>query len=385
MRDDQTPPRFVQVAVSRQRSAQVAVREALAGIDLPEACFLLAFVPDGLSLEMVANALVAGAGGVPVFVCPTAGTITTDGYETKALLLLAFPRTHFRCASMLIAPLKPMSMKSIASELRTHAARFRRTAGWNRLALIFADGLSKQEDLLVATLEAALGEVPVFGGSAGDNLEFRETFVLHEGRFHTNAALLLLLETDLAFQGLGFDHFLPTDQQMVVTEALPDERLVLEINGAPAALEYARIVGCPVEQLSPEVFAENPMLVRQNMNYHVRAVHDAPGAHALSFLGAIDDGLILTLGRGKEILETLEAELDVKGPRGEAPDFVLGFDCVLRKLEIEQKQLTAQVSEIFRRRRVLGFNTYGEQHCGVHVNQTFVGVAFFEPGRHAFA
>ena len=385
MRDDQTPPRFVQVAVSREAGAQAAVREALAGIDLPEACFLLAFVPDGLSLEMVASALVAGAGGVPVFGCTTAGTITTEGYETEALLLLAFPRAHFRCASMLIAPLKPMSMKSIASELRTHAARFRRTAGWNRLALIFADGLSKQEDLLVATLEAALGEVPVFGGSAGDNLEFRETFVLHEGRFHTNAALLLLLETDLAFQGLGFDHFLPTDQQMVVTEALPDERLVLEINGAPAALEYARIVGCPVEQLSPEVFAENPMLVRQNMNYHVRAVHDAPGAHALSFLGAIDDGLILTLGRGKEIIETLEAELNVKGPRGEAPDFVLGFDCVLRKLEIEQKQLTAQVSEIFRRRRVLGFNTYGEQHCGVHVNQTFVGVAFFEPGRHAFA
>ncbi|MBN9675344.1 FIST N-terminal domain-containing protein [Salipiger bermudensis] len=385
MRDEQTPPRFVQVAVSRDTNAQAAVREALAGIDLPETCFLLAFVPDGLSLEAVANALEAGAGGVPVFGCTTAGTITTEGYETEALLLLAFPRAHFRCASMLIAPLKPMSMKSIASELRTHAARFRRTAGWNRLALIFADGLSKQEDLLVATLEAALGEVPVFGGSAGDNLAFRETFVLHEGRFHTNAALLLLLETDLAFQGLGFDHFLPTEEQMVVTEALPDERLVLEINGAPAALEYARIVGCPVEQLSPEVFAENPMLVRQNMNYHVRAVHDAPGAHALSFLGAIDDGLILTLGRGKEILETLEAELDVKGPREAAPDFVLGFDCVLRKLEIEQKQLTSQVSEIFRRRRVLGFNTYGEQHCGVHVNQTFVGVAFFEPGRHAFA
>ena len=385
MRDEQTPPRFVQVAVSRDTNAQAAVCEALAGIDLPETCFLLAFVPDGLSLEAVANALEPGAGGVPVFGCTTAGTITTEGYETEALLLLAFPRAHFRCASMLIAPLKPMSMKSIASELRTHAARFRRTAGWNRLALIFADGLSKQEDLLVATLEAALGEVPVFGGSAGDNLEFRETFVLHEGRFHTNAALLLLLETDLAFQGLGFDHFLPTDQQMVVTEALPDERLVLEINGAPAALEYARIVGCPVEQLSPEVFAENPMLVRQNMNYHVRAVHDAPGAHALSFLGAIDDGLILTLGRGKEIIETLEAELDVRDGRDGQPDFVLGFDCVLRKLEIEQKQLTGEVSEIFRRRRVVGFNTYGEQHCGVHVNQTFVGVAFFEPPRREFA
>lgn len=378
-------PRYVGIAVSRETSAQAAVEEALRAVDLDDTCFLLALVPDGLSLDAVAAALDAGAGGVPVFGCTTAGTITTEGYETEALLLLAFPRAHFRCASMLIAPLKPMSMKGIARQVRSHAAQFQRTAGWNRLALILADGLSKQEDLLVATLEAALGEVPVFGGSAGDNLAFRETFVLHDGQFHTNAALLLLLETDLEFRGLGFDHFLPTERQMVVTNAIPDERLVLEINGAPAALEYARIVGCPVEQLSPQVFAENPMLVRQNMNYHVRAVHDAPGAHALSFLGAIDDGLILTLGRGKEIIETLEAELDVRDGRDGQPDFVLGFDCVLRKLEIEQKQLTGEVSEIFRRRRVVGFNTYGEQHCGVHVNQTFVGVAFFEPPRREFA
>lgn len=381
MDPDSQAPHYVKVAVSRETTAQAAVDEALCGIDLAETCFILAFMPDGLALDAVARALEAGAGGVPVFGCTTAGTITPLGYETEALLLLAFPREHFRCASMLIEPLQPLSMKSIAGQVRNLAARFRCTAGWNRLALIFADGLSKQEDLLVATLEAALGEVPIFGGSAGDNLAFRETFVLHGCKFHKNAALFLLLETDLEFQGLGFDHFLPTDLQMVVTDAIPEERLVLEINGAPAALEYARLVGCPVELLSPQVFAENPMLVRQNMNYHVRAIHDAPGAHALSFLGAIDDGLILTLGRGKEIIETLEAELDVKGPRGAAPDFVLGFDCVLRKLEIEQKQLGTPVSEIFRHRRVVGFNTYGEQHCGVHVNQTFVGVAFFEPGR----
>ncbi len=382
---DREPPLYVNIATSRATEAQAAVDEVLAAVDLDEACFLLAFVPAGLNLDSVSRGLEAGAAGVPAFGCTTAGTITPLGYETEALLLLAFPREHFRCASMLIQPLKPLSMKSIAAQVRNHEARFRRTAGWNRLALIFADGLSKQEDLLVSTLEAALGELPIFGGSAGDNLAFRETFVLHKGRYHTNAALLLLLETDLDFQGLGFDHFLPTDRQMVVTEAIPEERLVLEINGAPAALEYARLVGCPVEQLSPQIFAENPMLVRQNMNYHVRAINGAPGAHALSFLGAIDDGLILTLGRGKEIIETLEAGLDVRGPHGASPDFVLGFDCVLRKLEIEQKQLAGPVGEIFRRRRVFGFNTYGEQHCGVHVNQTFVGVAFFEPRRSAYA
>jgi hypothetical protein len=378
-KDERGVPRYVVIGASRARDARTAVAEALAAVELSETCFIIALLPGGLTPCDVAREMEAAARGVPVFGCTTAGTITPSGYDDEALLLLAFPREHFRCSSLLISPLYPMSVKGIAAEVRAHAARFRRTAGWNRLALIFADGVSKQEDLLVATLEAALGEVPVFGGSAGDSLEFRETFVLHGGQVHGNAALLLLLETDLKFQGLGFDHFLPTDQQMVITDALPEERLVLEINGAPAALEYARVVGCPVDCLSPQVFAENPMLVRQNENYHVRAIHGTQEAHALSFLGAIDDGLIMTLGRGKEVIETLEAGLDVCDTRGHAPDFVLGFDCVLRRLEIEQKQLGAQVSGIFRERRVFGFNTYGEQHCGVHVNQTFVGVAFFDP------
>ena len=374
-------PTSVGVGVSYLRDARAAVADLVAQVDLRETCFVLAFIPEGLDLPVMAHAFETLMPGLPVFGCTTAGQITPRGYETEALQILTFPKRHFRCASMLVDPLKPLSIKQIAADARRHAAQFQRTAEWDRLALIFADGLSKQEDLLVTALEQGLDDMPVFGGSAGNGLNFRETFVLHGGSFHTNAALLLLLETDLAFTGLGFDHFLPTDKQMVVTHAIPEERLVLEINGAPAAVEYARQVGVPVDQLSPQVFAENPVLVRNHLNYHVRAIQEAPGAHALSFLSAIDDGLLLTLGRGKEILRTLDSGLDVRSPAGNPPDFILGFDCVLRKLEIEQKNLGNAVSGIFRDRRVLGFNTYGEQHCGVHVNQTFVGVAFFEPRR----
>ncbi|HBM61148.1 MAG TPA: FIST signal transduction protein [Citreicella sp.] len=380
---DRNRPAFVGVAVSAATDPQAAVAEAVRQLDLADTCFVLAFVPERLPLGPLAEALETHLTGVPVFGCTTAGQITPDGYDTTALLLIAFPRRHFRCASQFITPLNPISIKQIAADTRRLSAQFRHTAGWERLALVFADGLSKQEDLLASTLESSLGDVPFFGGSAGNGLDFRETFVLHHGQFHSNAALLLLLETDLGFAGLGFDHFLPTPTQMVVTDAIPEERLVLEINGAPAALEYARLVGCSVDQLCPRVFAENPVLVRHNTTYHVRAIHSASATQALSFLSAIDVGLLLTLGRGKEILRTLETGLDVTSPEGRAPDFILGFDCVLRKLEIEQKDLGPQVSAILRDRRVLGFNTYGEQHCGVHVNQTFVGVAFFEPARRS--
>lgn len=372
-------PGIVGSGVSYASDPHVAVREALADLNLTKSCFLIALIPESLEKSGVGKALNDCAPATSVFGCTTAGQITSSGYENDALLIISFPKEHFRCSSTLLTPLKPVSIEKTANQARQLATRFPKTANWKRLALIFADGLSKQEDVLVAALEVGLEDVPVFGGSAGDGLSFGETFVFHGGEFHTDAALLILIETNLEFAGVGFDHFLPTEKKMVVTNAIPDERIVLEINGSPAAEEYARLVGCCVEDLSPKVFAANPVLVRNRNAWHVRSIKEVIENSGLSFLSAIDDGLLLTLGRGKEILRTLDHSLSLTNGAGAQPDLILGFDCVFRRLEIEQNEIIPQASKILSKRRVLGFNTYGEQHCGVHVNQTFVGVAFFPP------
>ncbi|WP_346896361.1 FIST N-terminal domain-containing protein [uncultured Roseibium sp.] len=372
-------PLTAKVGVSHARDPEEAVREASMGFATHATCFVLVFVPDHLEPAAVAREMAIQLPSTTVFGCTTAGQITTKGYENDALMMIAFPRRHFRCSSTLIKPLRRASIERTAAQARMLASRFPHTANWKRVALVFADGLSKQEDLLVAALNAGLCDVPVFGGSAGHGLAFDETFVLHEGEAHSDAALLLLLETDLCFRALGFDHFLPTAKRMVVTRAIPEERLVLEINGAPAAREYARYVGCQVSELSPKVFAENPVLVRNGKSWHVRAIQQVADNGGLWFLSAIDDGLVLTLGQGTEILETLETGLDTRCSKGNSPDFILGFDCYLRRLEIEQNNLVEDASDILCKHRVFGFNTYGEQHLGVHVNQTFVGVAFYPP------
>jgi hypothetical protein len=385
MRDRVTGPRQMGVAQSCEIKAGAAVAEVAAGISRADTAFVLVFVPNRLDVRDVERALAEHLGDVPVFGCTTAGQITPDGYRSDALLLMAFPADSFRGTPVMVEGLRPFSISGVAAAVEGQAARFEHTAGWNRLGLLFTDGLSHQEDLLVSTLETVLPDIPVFGGSAGDGLDFDQTHVLCKGRFHTDAALLLLVETALDFTGFSFDHFQPTDQQLIITGADPEERLVYEINGAPAAREYARLVDCRRDALSPQVFAENPILVHHKGSYFVRAVADANEDDALSFMAAIDDGVIMTLGRGKEMIETLRAGLRHQSASGERPDFILGFDCVLRRLEVEQKQLGHTVSEIFREARVLGFNTYGEQHRGVHMNQTFVGIAFFDTDgrRHA--
>ena len=53
----------------------------------------------------------------------------------------------------------------------------------------------------------------------------------------------------------------------------------------------------------------------------------------------------------------------------------IGCDCFLRRLELEARHGLEPVGAFLREQRVIGFNTYGEQFNGMHINQTFTGVA----------
>lgn len=66
-----------------------------------------------------------------------------------------------------------------------------------------------------------------------------------------------------------------------------------------------------------------------------------------------------------------------------APALTLGCDCILRRLEIVQSGLNERVSELMIENNVVGFATYGEQFNGMHVNQTFTGVALGSAPRAA--
>ena len=60
---------------------------------------------------------------------------------------------------------------------------------------------------------------------------------------------------------------------MVVTEALPEQRVILSINAEPAAEEYARLIGVePRRRSARGAFAAHPLLMRQGGRHVVRAI-----------------------------------------------------------------------------------------------------------------
>ena len=365
-------------AHSAASDADIAIAEiadVLAGIDF---AFILLFVTPRHSREAIAAECTRHLPGTRIFGCTTAGELGPAGYQDGTVVALGFPRSHFAIRAHLIQPVSEFSVdrgSTIASDLMLPDGLGEAALWDHRFALLLVDGLSRKEDGLVASIVPSLGATPLIGGSAGDGLDFRETFVLYDGVFHADAAMIAMVQTKCPIKGFRLDNFIPTDRRMVVTGADPAERLVTEINVEPAAREYARIVGKDPNQLSPFIFAENPVVVRIGGEHFCRSIQKVEDNGDLRFYCAIDEGLVLTVAESTDIVAHLDQQLTAL----QQPELILGFDCVLRRLDVEASQKTREMSDILSRHGVVGFNTYGEQYGGMHLNQTFTGVAVYPP------
>ena len=196
-----------------------------------------------------------------------------------------------------------------------------------------------------------------------------------DGRFHSDSAALILINTALPFIIFKTQHFVPTDKRMVVTEADPAKRIVTEINGLPAAKEYARLVGVDVHDLNPMRFAASPVVVMIDGIDYVRSIQKANPDGSLTFFCAIEEGLVLRVAHGVDLVNNLEQTFDKIRAQIGQPQLVFGCDCILRNLEISQNGLKDRVEEILKRNNTIGFSSYGEQFHGVHINQTLTGIA----------
>ncbi|WP_299789466.1 FIST N-terminal domain-containing protein [uncultured Marivita sp.] len=337
-----------------------------------------------VSPEADFDALVAATSdlfeGADVVGCTTAGEIGRAGYEDDQIIAVAFRSGNFKAVSYAIDNLDLLDEEEIAGALiETRLSLAQGSPDWtSEFAFLMVDGLSLREEQLTAFLSAGLGPTQLFGGSSGDGTRFGQTWLARNGVVMKNAAIVVVVRCDRPVRVFSLDHLVPTDQRMVVTSASPEKRIVHEINAEPAALEYARLLGLDPNQLDQFTFAEHPVVVRLGDAHHVRAIQQVKENHDLVFFSAINEGMVLTLATHDDIVDHLDRGLSDLG-KHEKPDFILGCDCILRRIEAGRLQKTRAVSDVLSAHHVVGFSTYGEQIGGLHVNQTLTGVAIYPP------
>ena len=374
---------FFRRAHTRATEARQAAREFHAGVIQPDMALVIFFCSSAYDLDALADELKRLFGDVPLVGCTTAGEIGPGGYCGHSLSGVSFPSTACVAAFDRYPQLQNFNMaqgQTFAKELVERLEGLSPTvSSANTFALLLIDGLSVREEPVVYTLQSVLGNIPLCGGSAGDDLKFASTWIFHDGAFHADSALLVLISTPLPFRVFKTQHFISENERLVVTEADAPHRIVKELNGLPAAEEYARVLGVAAEDLTPERFAETPIVVVIDGTDYVRSIQTANPDGSLTFYCAIEEGLVLRVARGADILANLEQAFEHIQEEIGPLQLCIGCDCILRNLELVRKQLTEKTGELFDRNNTIGFSTYGEQYGGVHVNQTFTGIAIGTP------
>jgi hypothetical protein len=365
------------------RDAREAVRQLHAAIAQDDMALVVFFCSSEYDLDALADEVVRYFPGVSVVGCTSAGEIGPEGYCDHSLTGISFHASMFTIVVASLDDLEHFETTggeavghTLLRKLQTHTPN---AGPENSFAFMLIDGLSIREEQVASAFQNGIGKIRLFGGSAGDDMKLKQTWVFYDSSFHTNAAAFILVNTSFPFRVFRTQHFVCEEERLVVTEADTSRRIVKEINGLPAAAEYARLVGVAVEDLRPALFAASPVVVVIDGTDYVRSIQKVNEDGSLTFFSAIDEGLVFRVARGVDLIADLNRAFDEIRAQIGPLQLVIACDCILRNQEITQNGIKGIVAEIMRRNMAVGFSTYGEQIDGVHVNQTLTGIAIGSP------
>lgn len=369
-----------------ERQAVEELYQQLCGEDAAPALCLF-FCSPNYDLDLLEKELARKFGDIALVGCTTAGEITPLGYREDSITAVAFPRDHFTIVTRRIDNVSKFKIQDgidAGAELVADLKRnIPHATGQNSFAFMLIDGLSGAEERVTASIGSQLGDIPLVGGSTADNWELKKTSLFHEGGFERNMAVIILIHTELPFQVHYAHHYVAGDAKAVITEADPIARIVHEINGLPATMEYARLCGVAEKDLNISVCSNHPILMKIGGKYYSRGVvevnHDDQTIH---FACAIGKGVVCTIARPSDLIANT-ARLFEKIQQDIGPlDLVLGCDCAARKMICEEQGLMPEISKIYAENNVIGFATFGEQFNTIHMNNSFSCIAIGKGTAH---
>lgn len=250
------------------------------------------------------------------------------------------------------------------------------------VGLILIDGLCMREENLM-DLIGNRTNVYFLGGSAGDNLKFKQTYVFANGKAYTNSAILILLKVKdmVQFNVIKTQSFKSLNKLLVANRVNENDREVIEFNHKPALLEYANAVGASSLEETPTYFKKNPVgLLVDSNDIFIRSPQRAKGTSILFYCNILE-GMEVQLLESTDIIEDTKKAIEDNIAQYGKIDGILNFDCIERRLALEEKSIVEEYGSIFSDIPTIGLTTYGEEFIG-HMNLTSTMLVFRQKKKH---
>jgi hypothetical protein len=321
--------------------------------------------------------------------CSTAGEISNPGIRGNSLVCSAvrFEHTRFKVVKALISQADESFMlgRQIADQLFSEDLTH---------VMILSEGININGSDLTRGLNDRLGlKVPVTGGLAGDQSDFSETYLIHNGQVDKNLILGLGFYGDHIRVGYGsmggWDSF---GVDRLVTKAKAN--VLFELDGQPALELYKKYLGhhagglpasAMLFPLSLRFSNSDKVLVRT-----ILSVDEENGS--MTFAGDIPEGEYVRLMKAsfEKLVQGAgdAAQYAVSSLGFENPDLAILISCVGRRLVLKQRtdeEVDAVKEELGMDTTITGFYSYGEicphytdgKQCELH-NQTMTITLFRE-------
>lgn len=239
--------------------------------------------------------------------------------------------------------------------------------------LLLSAGISTNGDELVKGVTHITGkETPLYGGLAGDDGKFEQTFAFTEEGITADGAAVIVFDSNMvSFEGIASSGWNGVGTEKTISDA--SGNIVYSIDGKPALDVFSDYLGLDAEALR-DVIVDYPLLVKREDGTEVlRAVMDIDiDKRSLLTAGTVERGAKFKFSSsgGLSVIQTAKDDIAILKQNVPESDALIAFSCIARYRALGPL-ITEELNEVSRlwNSPLVGFFTYGEigknkiQHC----------------------
>ena len=251
--------------------------------------------------------------------------------------------------------------------------------------LILTSGLKNDNEQIVEGIERSFSEpVKVFGGVAGDDGLFQETFVFRNGVVSSDGVSAIVFDSQrIDIEGIVTSGWVSLGIPKIITHS--EGNIVYTIDNKPAIGIYKDYLNLKDNELTKYAL-DFPLIIHRNDHTSIiRApVGNDPETGSMTFAGTVPVGskVSFSTSSGVETIQNSIKAIDTFAPVIKKADLLLLFSCMARHRTIGDSVID-EILAAYRHATVplLGFFTYGEignsadGSCEFH-NETYILVTF---------
>ncbi len=226
-----------------------------------------------------------------------------------------------------------------------------------KVIIAFADGLNTNGEEFLNGLSKYNKNITISGGLAGDNAQFKDTFVFTNDNIISKGAVAVSLSGELNVSTKYSFNWEPIGKKLVITKSI--DNVVYTIDNKTAYETYKYYLGEEIANMLPAIGIEFPLIIKRNGINVARAAVGLNDDGSLVFAGNLHDGDIVQFGSGNSEQILNNSTKKAMALNDTPIESIFIYSCMARR-RFMPDLIEREIEPLGHFANTSGFFTYGE-------------------------